>query len=136
MKVYIDSDIILDIFLNRELFVSESSQILSLCEDKHIIGYTTTLALANIYYLLNKFDKNKSIKALEYLREILIVLAISDEELGLSINSKFKDFEDGIQNFAAEKANCEIIITRNIKDYRTSKLDIKTANEFLRILQL
>ena len=131
MKAYIDSDIILDVFLARERFVNESSQILSLCENRHIIGCSTALAVANIYYIMNRFDKSKSKKAIKYLRDILKILPVTDNELARSLDSKFTDFEDGIQNFTAENAECDIIITRNVKDYKTSKLEVKTAAEFL-----
>lgn len=56
MKAYVDSDVILDVLLGREVFECESGQILDLCEKGELIGCTTVLAIANIYYILNRYD--------------------------------------------------------------------------------
>jgi len=65
------------------------------------------------------------------LREILKVLPVSDSEIGRSLDSKFNDFEDGVQNFTAENHDCDFIITRNKKDYAYSRLKVSTPNEYL-----
>ncbi|WP_051937873.1 PIN domain-containing protein [Ghiorsea bivora] len=115
MKTYVDSDVILDVLLGREVFLIESSQILNLCETHEITGCTTTLAIANIYYILTRYDSNSAKTAIKSLREILQVLPVTDEDIGKSLHSKFKDFEDGVQNFVAENHACNCIITRNKK---------------------
>ncbi len=131
MKVYVDSDVLLDVLLGREAFVAESSQILTLCEAREAIGCTTALAIANIYYVLSRYDKRNARKAIKALREILKVLPVSDNEIGRSLESKFKDFEGGVQNFVAENSDCEVIITRNKKDYMASRLQVLTPNEYV-----
>ncbi|MDQ6962632.1 MAG: PIN domain-containing protein [Mariprofundaceae bacterium] len=131
MKAYVDSDVILDVLLGREYFLFESSQILQLCETQKIMGCTTVLALANMHYILNRYDKKNAKKAIQTLRTILTVMPISDHEMGRSLESDFKDFEDGVQNFTAEKNDCELIITRNKKDYATSQLNVVTPHEYL-----
>ncbi|MFD2286062.1 PIN domain-containing protein [Pedobacter petrophilus] len=135
-KVLIDSDIILDYFLDRKPFSDDSSKVLSLCENKKISGFVTGLALANIHYVLRKGHSSKSI--LQGIKQLLIfldVVIINKETILKSIDSDFTDFEDALQNFSAENHELiDIIITRNIKDYKKSKLSVLTPTMFLETL--
>ena len=131
MKAYIDSDVILDVLLGREEFMSSSSQIINNCEIREMDGHTTVLALANIFYILNRYSSSNAKKAIQTLREILGILPVTDRELGKALSSDFRDVEDGIQYFTAEYHGCEIIITRNKKDFSYSRLRVLTPNEYL-----
>lgn len=131
MKAYIDSDVILDVLLGREEFLSSSSRIMNNCEIREIDGHTTILALANIFYILNRYNSANAKKAIQTLREILEILPVTDLELGKALNSDFKDVEDGMQYFTAEHHGCEIIITRNKKDFAQSRLRVLTPDEYL-----
>jgi len=131
MKAYIDSDVILDVLLARKAFLPASSHILNLCENREINGCTTALAIANIYYILNRYDIKNAKKAIRVLREIFSILPVSDHEIGRSLDSRFKDFEDGVQNFTAEHHECDTIITRNKKDYAYSRLKVLMPDEYL-----
>ncbi len=131
MKVYVDSDVMLDVLLAREAFVYESSQILSLCETHEMVGCTTALAIANMYYILSRYDTKRAKQAIQSLMDILKVLPVFDKEIDKSLNSSFKDFEDGVQNFVAERHGCSLIITRNKKDFLNSQLKVLTPNEYL-----
>ena len=59
------------------------------------------------------------------------ILPVTDRELGKALSSDFRDVEDGIQYFTAEYHGCEIIITRNKKDFSYSRLRVLTPNEYL-----
>ncbi len=131
MKAYIDSDVILDVILGREEFIVESSQIMNECETRELDGHTTVLALTNIFYILNRYNSANAKKAIQTLREILIVMPVTDIELGKAFDSSFKDFEDGVQNFTAGHHGCKIILTRNKKDYSHSRLRVLTPDEYL-----
>jgi len=131
MKSYVDSDVILDVLLGREAFLCESSQVLNRCERRDMTGCTTALAIANIYYILRRYDANSAKNAIKTLRDIFTVLPVSDSEIGRSLDSKFKDFEDGVQNYVAENHHCDLIITRNKKDYMHSRLKVLTPNEYV-----
>jgi len=73
MKVYVDSDVILDVLLGRDAFLCESSQVLNLCETREIVGCTTALAVANMHYILSRYDAKNARKAVQALREIFNV---------------------------------------------------------------
>lgn len=134
-KVLIDTDVLLDFFFNREPFASDAAKVLSLCELKKIEGYITPVICSNLYYLLRKVGSHeKVIEKLSKLLTITAVLPINKEVIIKSLNSRFKDFEDALQNYAAENSNeINIILTRNTKDFKNSKLAIISPENYLAI---
>lgn len=136
-KVLIDTDVILDFFFDRMPFSEESSQILSLCEKKEIQGYVTSIMVSNIYYLLRKNAKHeKVIDNLKLLLNIVDVTTTNKKVVLEALNSEFKDFEDALQNFSAQNdEKITIILTRNVKDYKTSNLSIMTPENYLKIIR-
>ena len=133
-KVLIDTDVILDFFFDRKPFSEHASKIFSLCELKMIQGFVTPVIYSNIYYLLRQTAKHeKVIDKLKLLLTITDVLIIDKEVLVLAMNSKFKDFEDALQNYAAIKAQTvDTILTRNLKDFRNSEIGVMTPEEYLK----
>ena len=132
-KVLIDTDVILDFFFDREPFSENASRILALCEKKEIEGFVTPVIISNVYYLLSqKAKQQKVIEKLKNLLLILNVVIIDKNSIFLALNSDFSDFEDALQNFAAEtNGNIDLIITRNTKDYKKSNLAIFNPEAFL-----
>jgi len=133
-KVLIDTDVILDFFFDRKPFSEHATKILSLCELKMIQGFVTPVIYSNIYYLLRQTAKHeKVIDKLKLLLTITDVLIIDKEVLVLAMNSKFKDFEDALQNYAAIKdQTVDTILTRNLKDFKNSEIGVMTPEEYLK----
>ena len=133
-NVLIDTDVILDFFFDREPFSENAAQVLSLCEKKIVIGYITPVILSNVYYLLSQKGKQeKVIEKLKALVSFLEILNIDKNTIITALNSDFKDFEDALQNYSAElNKEIDIIITRNIKDFKYSKLAVMTPDQFLK----
>ena len=135
-KVLIDTDVILDFFFDRKPFSNEASQILSLCERKKIEGFVTPVMVSNVYYILRKTDRHeKVIQHLKMLMNIIDIAIINKKTILDALHSGFKDFEDALQNFSAQEENdIRIIITRNIKDYKTSSLAVMTPELYLKTI--
>ncbi|MFN5442655.1 MAG: type II toxin-antitoxin system VapC family toxin [Crocinitomicaceae bacterium] len=135
-KILIDTDVILDFFFDRKPFSENSTVILTLCERKIIEGYITPVIISNIYYLLRRTAKHeKVIEKLKLLLTILNVLKMDKSTIEKALNSDFKDFEDALQNFAAENyGEIEAIITRNVKDYKRSEIGILTPESFVKLI--
>ena len=133
-KVFIGTDVILDFLFDRKPFSKYSSKILSLCENKQIQGFVTAIMLSNIYYLLRKAAKHeKVIESLKILMNILDVVATNRANVLDALNSDFKDFEDALQNYTAQSnKEIKIIITRNIRDYKSSKLSVMPPDIYLK----
>lgn len=130
-KAYIDSDIILDVLSERGEHKHNSMLILSLCESGAIKGFTTPLAIANISYILRKQNPEQRKTKVKIALSILKVMDVNESDVINSINSDFIDFEDGIQSYSATRNNCNVIISRNIKDFKNSPIKAMTPIEFL-----
>ena len=90
--------------------------------------------MSNVYFLLRKTAKHeKVIENLKSLLSIIDIAVINKETVLDVLNSDFKDFEDALQNFSAQnEKEIKIIITRNIKDYKTSSLSVMTPETYLK----
>jgi predicted nucleic acid-binding protein len=136
-KILLDTDVILDFFFDRSPFAENASKILTYCENKKISGYVTPVILSNIYYLLRKTATHKQVIAhLKMLLTILEIASVNKTIVLKAIHSDFNDFEDALQNFTAEnEKGIRIIVTRNFKDYKTSKLSVMTPELYLNSIQ-
>ena len=135
-KIFLDTDTILDLFFDRKPYSEDTAKILSLCESNQIEGYITPIVISNIYYLLKKTAPHTQVmNQLRLLMSIIHVLQVSKETIVKAMNSSFKDFEDALQNYAAESAQIiDVIVTRNIKDYKGSALSVQTPDAFLKTI--
>jgi predicted nucleic acid-binding protein len=136
-KIFIDSDIILDVALNREPHFLPSSIILTLTENKKIYGYTSSVIISNLYYVLRKIESHKSaVKFIAQLRTIVKILPVTDEIVRLSTESKFNDFEDGLQYYCALINKVDFLITRNVKDYIKEDIKVHTPEEYIKLKEI
>ncbi|QNL21717.1 PIN domain-containing protein [Hyphobacterium sp. CCMP332] len=134
MKVLVDTDVILDVFLDREPFSSHASELLSLGETGKIQIFITAIAISNIYYTLKKrFNHKKIMNQLQNLMDIVEISPADKSVILESIQSSFSDFEDSLQHFSAKNiSKVDYIITRNIKDYKFSEIKVFTPEKFLK----
>jgi predicted nucleic acid-binding protein len=131
-KLFIDSDIILDVLAERETFYECAAKIFDLGAAKKIDLYTTAVVLANVFYLLRKkHGIEKSKEQLGKLRRIINVLPLTEKTVDEVLASKFGDFEDGLQYFSAKENKIPVLITRNVRDYKEKDLIIQTAEEYI-----
>jgi hypothetical protein len=94
------------------------------------------LTFSNLYYVLRKFEShNKVISKLDSLSKLGIILKVDDRTIRNAITSGFRNFEDSIQYFCAlESRKIDVIITRNIKNYRSSELPVMSPGDFLKTM--
>ena len=137
-RVLIDTDVLLDFFFDRKPFAEYAAQILNLCTEKEIKGFTTPVIISNTYYLLRKTAKHAFVvEKIKQLLTFIDVIKMDKTTVINALNSEFKDFEDALQNFSAiENGQIKIILTRNIKDYKKSKLAVLTPEAYLKVIGL
>jgi len=131
-RVFVDSDVILDVALARQPFVKASKVVLSLLETGRAVGFASSNSITNIYYVLRKSGGDS--KAQEFLGNLLKYLTaipVAHADILNALKSGFSDFEDGVQSYAALSHQCECIITRNVEDYEQSDLDVYLPVQFL-----
>ena len=134
--LFIDTDVIIDFLIDRKPFSREAAIIFTLIEQRKLKGHISSLTFSNLYYVLRKFEShNKVISKLDSLSKLGIILKVDDQTIRNAITSGFRDFEDSIQYFCAlESRKIDVIITRNIKDYRSSELPVMSPGDFLKTM--
>ncbi len=134
-RILIDTDVILDFFFDKKPYSDYSTIILDLCEREQVEGFVTPVIIGNTYYILRRTAKHeKVIEKLKQLLTITQVLQMDRHVIEQALNSEFKDFEDALQNFSAVNfGKIELIITRNIKDYKKSEIGILTPENFVKL---
>ncbi len=135
-KIFLDTNIIIDFLGEREGFYEPAAKILTLADQKKIQIYTSPTSISNTFYLLSKFENTKI--ALEKIRKFIVLCSISimdDEVVEKSINSDFRDFEDAMQYFSALASKCDLIITRNEKDFKNALIPVMNGESYLETLK-
>ena len=133
-KVLIDTDVLMDFFFDRKPFAKYATELINLCAEKKVEGFTTPVIIANVYYLLRKTANHSiTVEKLKQLLTIIEIVSIEKNAVLDALNSDFKDFEDALQNFSAvENGEIKIILTRNLKDFKKSELAILTPETYLK----
>ena len=132
MVLLIDTNIVLDVLLNRLEFVKDSSMIWKLCETEQAKGYISTLTYANMMYIMRKQLTPDQIE--DVYRKLNLIFEFADFSpavLDRAVSMKWKDIEDAVQSATAEHVHADYIITRNLKDFAKSKVMAFTPSELL-----
>lgn len=134
-KLFIDSDVVLDFFTDREPHANPASELFELNEKGKIVLYLSAVSLNNIYYIVRKFlGHKKALEVMETLTEMTEIVGTTKDEIIQALKNDFKDFEDSIQySSALTIKGLDAIITRNIKDYRNSTIAVMTPLNFLNL---
>ncbi|MBV8390616.1 MAG: PIN domain-containing protein [Mucilaginibacter sp.] len=134
-NIFIDSDILLDVFLNRYPHYESSADVLLLSDNRNYNCSTSVHALLNVHYIAKRsFGEKNARNAIKSLTERLSVVTEDIKIVDDALASDFSDFEDAVQYYAAASNSADVIITRNIKDYKQSTIPVLTAEQFLRTL--
>ncbi len=131
-KVFVDSDVIIDVATGRFPFFNDSKLVLTLLERGFAMGYLSSNIVTNVYYVLKKISSHEKAKNfLSSLLEYVAVISVEHRSVLEALDSKFKDFEDAVQHYSALANKCDLIVTRNIHDYENSVIQVMTPVEFL-----
>ena len=132
MTLLIDTNILLDVLLDRTEFVKASSMVWKLCETEQAEGCISTLSFANIMYIMRKQLTPAQIEEVfGQLKLIFSFAALNAAVLSKAVNMKWDDFEDAIQSATAESIHADYIITRNLKNFSQSKVTALLPGELL-----
>jgi predicted nucleic acid-binding protein len=129
-KVFLDTNVIMDLILEREPFSKEAKTIFTVKDEYGFDIFISALSIANIAYSLDRSGKkpHDTISKLLYWVSIIDLSVNTIKETALS---KFDDFEDGLQYFCAFSIDADVIITRNKKDFKHAIIPVFTPHEFL-----
>ncbi len=132
MRLFLDTNVMLDFLGERDPFYISAAKIATLADKRKIEIVLSALSYATTSYFLTKYyglEKSKDkLRKFKIISEICELDALIIEK---GLNSDFSDFEDSLQYYSALRAECDIIITRNGKDFKKSQISVMTPDEFL-----
>lgn len=133
-KIFIDTNIVLDLLGQRKPFYENAAKLFSLADRGKIKLYVSSLTIANANYVLSKLKSAKEARVILIKFKVLVVVAaLNDKIVELSLNDEsFKNFEDGLQYYTALEHEADILITRNLKDFKYSTIPVMTAGQYLK----
>ena len=131
-----DTDVVLDLFLDRKPFAEAAAVLFSKVEVGEIQGYVSATTITTIHYLASKTIGTKKAKwATRKLLTFLEVASVDRAVIEEALEGKYKDFEDGVIAEAARQIQANVIITRNVKDYKASPIPAHSPSEMLKLLK-
>ena len=135
IDVLIDTDVILDLLLDRPVYSEESAKLLTLCERGEVNGYVTPIIFANVFYFLKKVAGSEQavLKSLALLN-ILEVIPVTKSNIKEALFSPMADKENAMQSMAAySHGSIHAIVTRNVKDYKKSPLQAVLPGDVIKM---
>lgn len=132
-KLFIDSDVCLDVLTEREPFAVNSRKLFDLLYEEEVQGFVSSLSIVNIHYFLRK-DVSEPIarETLSKLKSLVTTLDVTDRIIEQALASPMADFEDAVQYHTALKGGSTNLITRNIKDFKKSQIPVYTPEDYLK----
>jgi predicted nucleic acid-binding protein len=131
--VFVDTDIVLDLLGNRKPFYRHAAELFSIADRSELTIFVSSLSFSNLNYILSKqYSSNQARKVLMKFKTLVTVLSVSDKVVELALLSDFKDFEDALQYYTALENGVTLLLTRNLKDYKTAGIPIMTAEQYLK----
>lgn len=132
MKVLFDLNILLDVMQQREVFYAASAAALSKSLNKECEGLVPGHAVTTLHYLLSRYtNKQKADEGVDFLLDNFVVVNAESDTFRNARQLAMKDFEDAVVASIATKAGCDVIVTRNINDFKQSPVPALLPEEFL-----
>jgi predicted nucleic acid-binding protein len=126
VRVLLDTNVILDVWLAREPFWWDSAKLLAKIEQKKIDGVISPTTVTTLHYLAKKtLGENQARNLINSLLEILTLGEVSRETFKTAMESDIRDFEDAVIEAVAMMAAVDYIATRNVKDFKKSRIGAK-----------
>ena len=134
MKVFLDTNILLDVVLVRHPFYVHSLEITDICTQSLVKGYASVLSFPTVAYVTKRGHTLQHMKTcIASLRSIITPVDCTAAILDQALYSNFKDFEDAMQYFCARSCGADYLVTRNTEDFAPAEMAVVTPKEFLSI---
>ncbi len=132
MNLLIDTNVIIDLALDRRPFSNEAAQLLDALETRQAQGFIAWHSISNFYYLVKpEKGSQRTINFIEDLIGFIEVAPTTTDDMTYALKSDLKDFEDSMQIAAALACRADFLVTRNVKDFRGAPLRVVSPREAL-----
>lgn len=131
-KLFLDANVVIDLLGERDPFYQAVARIATLADRGEINLVVSALTYPIVFYLLSKFEDREVVKEkIQKFKVIAETSDLTDKIIDIGLSSKFSDFEDALQYHCALMMNCDMVITRNGKDFKGSEIPVLSPDEFL-----
>lgn len=131
-RLFLDTNILMDLLGERVPYYSAAAKIATLADKRKVSLVVSALSYATVFYVLSKFESSEAIKEkIRKFKAISETSDLTDRVIDKGLSSSFSDFEDALQYHCALKLDCNILITRNERDFKKSELPVMTPDEYL-----
>lgn len=132
LKVFIDTNVLLDVLSERQPFVLDSKRIWALAEAGTIAGYVSAVSFTTCWYLMRKHaGRPAAQQSLKSLRDIFTPVDLTAQVLQQALDADSGDFEDAVQYHSAVHAGVQCIITRDSGHFPATPVRILSPAGFL-----
>lgn len=132
MRVLVDTNVVLDLLLERQPFADAAARVFALVEESRIEGYICATTVTTIDYLLaHALDPDAARTALQRLLDMFEIAPVNRPVLEQALRSNMPDFEDAVLEQAARLVSADAITTRNLKDFTRSSIMVFDPSELL-----
>jgi len=136
-RVLIDTNILLDVLLNRQEFLEASTAVLRLLLERQYRGFVAATTLTNMYYIVRRVSgkPEEALAAIDKTLAWCTVAPVNRRVLDIARSSGMKDFEDAVQAAAARDFGIDVVVTRDKTGFHASGLRVYSPEEFLETLK-
>jgi len=133
MKVFFDTNVLIDVLALRQPFYEDSAELWTLSERRTITGLVSVLTFTNTFYIVRRLtDLKTARRALSLIRDAFTPVACDGDIINRAIASNLVDFEDAVQYISATQIGVDCIVSRNVSHFPASgECPILTPAEFL-----
>ena len=137
MKLFLDTNVLIDFILERPLFYQPAAMIVSLAAERKIDICVSALSVVTANFICIercKMTLEVYRRKVDFLRNFIEVCSVDSSDINSSYEANWKDFEDGVQYFSAIRSGVDYLVTRNVKDFEENDLKVITVDEACRLL--
>lgn len=132
MKVLLDTNIVLDVLLDRKPHSTNSAEVFRLIEEGEADGMLCATTITTLDYLLSQsMSRVEARSVLSQLLKLFEVASVNRVVIEEAVVSRMNDFEDAVLDHAAQNSGADMIITRNIKDFTRCESKVMDPKQFL-----
>jgi predicted nucleic acid-binding protein len=132
MKVFVDTNVLMDVLLERHPFVTEARRLWHLAERARVTGLVSVLSFSTIHYVVRKArGAEAALRMLRMLRHDFTIVALDEKIVSQALDAKLPDFEDAIRYYSAIRGDAECLLTRNVGHFPKGSLRVYSPEEFL-----
>lgn len=137
MRALIDTCVVIDALQAREPFCRDAQQIFLAVANHRTVGFLTAKSATDIYYLTHRHTHNdrETRKVLSTLFSLFELLDTVGMDCRRAIASEVTDYEDAVMVESALRSGVDCIVTRNLKDYEKSPVQVYSPPAFLEQLE-